>query len=148
MSRPFSRLPSAALRAILTVTFLWAGVAKARGPHLFATDIAAFRLLPGDAAAGLTLAIAYYLPWLEVFCALGLWAPRWRTASLTVGAALLTVFTLALAGAWARGIHLDCGCFGGGKETNLPWAVGRNLLMLGVCVALWRVERSNTAKRG
>lgn len=148
MTRSFFRLPPAVPRALLTATFLWAGFAKVRGPHLFATDVAAFRLLPGDAAAGLTLAVAYYLPWLEILCALGLWVPRWRTGALGIGAALLTGFTLALASAWARGIHLNCGCFGGGRETNLPAAIGRNVLLLGVCVALWRTERSNTAKRG
>ena len=134
-------------RVVLAAVFLWAGVAKLRGAHLFATDIAAFRLLPGG-APGLALTAAYYLPWLEIVSALGLWIPRWRTAALVVGSALLAGFTVALSLAWARGIHLDCGCFGAGGGTNLPLAIGRNLLLLGVCAALWRGNRSHTAEGG
>ena len=142
------RLPSFSLgifRLLLTAVFLWAGVAKLRGPHLFAADVAAFRLLPAG-APGLALAVAYYLPWLEILCAAGLWVPRWRPAALGVGAALLAGFTLALGSAWARGIPLDCGCFGAGKGTNLPLAIGRNLLLLGVGAALWRRERAGPAE--
>lgn len=134
----FSRLRPA-FRLVLTAVFLWAGVSKLRGPNLFATDIAAFRLLPADdVAPGLALAVAYYLPWLEILCAAGLWLPRWRTAALGVGTALLVGFTLALGSAWARGIALNCGCFGGGESTNLPLAIGRNLVLLGICALLWR----------
>ena len=143
------RLPLSAFRLLLAAVFLWAGVAKLRGPHLFAADIAAFRLLPPASGSGpLALGAAYYLPWLEVLCAVGLWTRRWGGAALRVGAALLAGFTLALVSAWARGIHLDCGCFGAGSGTNLPLAVGRNVLLLGVCAALWRGERLDTAERG
>lgn len=135
------------LRLLLTGVFLWAGVAKLRGPHLFAADIAAFRLLP-DGGVGSALVLAFYLPWLEVLCAAGLWVPRWRTAALGIGTMLLAGFTLALGSAWVRGLHLDCGCFGAGGGTNLPVAVGRNLLLLGVCLALWRSgSRADTAGR-
>lgn len=133
MPRNVSRL----LRALLTVAFLWAGLAKVREPHLFATDITGFQIIP---LPGLALGLAYYVPWVEMACAVGLWTRRWELGALAVGAGLLTVFTLALASAWARGLRLDCGCFGPGGGgtggTNLPLAIGRNLLLLGVCAAL------------
>ena len=136
------------LRLLLTAVFVWAAVAKLRGPHLFAADIGAFRLVPGDGATGVVLAAAYFLPWLELVTAVGLWAARWRVAALGLGAGLLAGFTAALGSAWARGLRLDCGCFGGGGQgTNLPLAVARNVLLLGVCVALWREERCDTARR-
>ena len=146
---PAFRLPLAACRLLLTAVFLWAGVAKLRGPHLFAADLGAFRLWPGSGAAGsVALAVAYYLPWLEILGATGLWLPRWRTAALGLGTALLAGFTLALGSAWLRGIHLDCGCFGAGRGTNLPLAIARNLLLLGACALLWAKERSDTSERG
>ena len=146
--RPGPVIVAVLLRVVLTAVFLWAGLAKLRGPNLFAADIAAFRLLPAG-VPGLALGVAYYLPWLEILCAVGLWTGRWRGAALGVGAGLLTVFTLGLASAWVRGIHLDCGCFGAnGGGTNLPLAVGRNLLLLGGCAGLAFAGRPDTAERG
>lgn len=146
---PARAIATLLLRVGLTVVFLWAGLAKLRGPNLFAADIMAFRLLPAG-ATGLALGVAYYLPWLEVLCAAGLWTRRWRGAALGVGAALLTGFTLGLASAWARGIHLDCGCFGAGNGggTNLPLAVARNLLLLGGCAGLAFAGRAGSSERG
>ena len=141
------KLFNSGLRLLLTAVFVWAGVAKLRGPHLFAADIGAFRLLPGGGDAGIALTVAYYLPWLEIVTAVGLWVTRWRIAALALGTLLLAGFTVALGSAWARGIRLDCGCFGGGGQgTNLPLAIARNVLLLGACAALWWGERSDTAE--
>lgn len=132
------------LRIVLAGAWLWAGLAKVRGPHRFAADITGFQLLTAPAPV---LALAYYLPWVEILCAVGLWTPRWRAGALAVGTALLGVFTLALISAWTRGLHLDCGCFGpgapGGVGTNFPLAVLRNLALLGAGGFLWRAEEVN-----
>jgi hypothetical protein len=62
-------------------------------------------------------------------------------------AALLLVFIAGVTQAWARGLSIDCGCFGGGgavapSETSYGWELLRDagfLLMAG-----WLVARPRT----
>jgi uncharacterized membrane protein YphA (DoxX/SURF4 family) len=58
--------------------------------------------------------LGFVLPFIEIgigiFLIVGIWV---RLTSLA-GAALMLVFVIAIAQAWARGISLDCGCFGKG----------------------------------
>lgn len=105
MTRPFAALVRIALGAI----FLYAGAIKALDPADFADAIANYQLLPGS----LVPVVAVCLPWVEMAAGLALVAGKWsRGAALLVGTMML-VFTGALIQAWARGIDLSCGCFGG-----------------------------------
>ena len=97
------------LRLTLSGAFLYAAASKIRDPHLFSESIAAFRLLP----SALVNPTALMLPPLEILAgilALGNGWPR------RVGAfgllTMLSVFLVALASAQARGLNIDCGCFG------------------------------------
>ena len=121
------------VRLILAGVFVWAGAHKALHPLLFALDLEAYRLLP----AALILPIAYYLPWLEIVTGLSLFVPNLRRAALGLAVSLLLVFTLMLGIAWLRGISIQCGCFGSqsGGATDLAWAIGRNLGLIGA--AIW-----------
>jgi uncharacterized membrane protein YphA (DoxX/SURF4 family) len=61
-------------------------------------------------------AVAAALPWFEL--ALGLLLLL-GVGTRLVGAISAAVFLLFIAGvsqAWARGLHIDCGCFGGGGD--------------------------------
>ena len=56
------------------------------------------------------------LPWLELGAGLLLIlgvAVKW---SSIFAAALMFIFIAAIAQAWARGLSIDCGCFGGGGQ--------------------------------
>jgi uncharacterized membrane protein YphA (DoxX/SURF4 family) len=56
------------------------------------------------------------LPWLEIGAGLLLIlgvAVKW---SSIFAAALMFIFVAAIAQAWARGLSIDCGCFGGGGQ--------------------------------
>ncbi|CAB4939066.1 MAG: DoxX family membrane protein [Actinobacteria bacterium] len=56
------------------------------------------------------------LPWLEIGAGLLLIlgvAVKW---SSIFAAALMFIFIAAIAQAWARGLSIDCGCFGGGGQ--------------------------------
>jgi putative oxidoreductase len=97
-----------ALRLGLGALFVVAGVLKLRDPTAFATEIANYRWLAQLAPVG-----AATLPAIEVL--LG---------------GLLIVFTAAIAQAVARGINVDCGCFGGGGGPVTGWTVVRDVALL------------------
>jgi hypothetical protein len=75
----------------------------------------------------LTLAAAVYLPWLELVCAVAILF-RWRErGALRLVLMLCSLFTIALASVWWRGLDISCGCFGHGDgSTMLPLALARS----------------------
>jgi uncharacterized membrane protein YphA (DoxX/SURF4 family) len=97
-------------RAVPAAVLLYAGAAKAfdRQGSILAVD--AYDLLPDGAVR----VVASVLPWLEIGLAalliLGLF-----TRFAGAGTALLSLtFIAAMGQAKARGLQIDCGCFGGG----------------------------------
>ena len=64
----------------------------------------------------------------------------WCSGLLTRGAAvvsalLFVAFIIGIASAWARGIKIDCGCFGGGgvdagRPSKYPWEIARDVGLL------------------
>jgi len=82
-----------------------------------ADSIASFRLMPDVAIP----ALAVGLPVLEIVTGgmlIGGWLPR---AAAFNAMALCSVFALALVSALARGLEVDCGCFGPGEPSGLGW---------------------------
>jgi uncharacterized membrane protein YphA (DoxX/SURF4 family) len=116
-----------------------AGVLKLRDPSGFAVEIANYQLLPALAAYP-----AAILPATELVLGLSLIvAPApWRRAA-TVGVAILFVlFTIAVGSAYARGINIACGCFGGGGNAIGPLTLVRNLALLLGIAALGKLDAS------
>ena len=74
--------------------------------------VRAYEVLPISIANSLGV----ILPWLEngagLLLILGV-AVKW---SSIFAAALMFIFIAAIAQAWARGLSIDCGCFGGGGQ--------------------------------
>ena len=54
---------------VLAGIFIYAGALKAFDPVQFASDIDNYKILPWP----VSVALAFYLPWLEIFCGLGLY---------------------------------------------------------------------------
>jgi uncharacterized membrane protein YphA (DoxX/SURF4 family) len=131
-----------ASRLVFSGVFLWAGWGKLRDPLAFADSVALFRVLPHPALVSL---VALCVPVLEWLVAVLLWVPRWHRAAWLVMAGLFAVFTAALSAAQARGLVIDCGCFGSGDATkwSVPLALGRAGGLLGWAVwygwRFWRV---------
>ncbi len=69
---------------------------------------------------------------------------RW----VAVLSALLQVaFIIGIASAWARGLQIECGCFGGGgfdadATSKYPWEIARDTGLL--LLSLWLVWRPRT----
>jgi uncharacterized membrane protein YphA (DoxX/SURF4 family) len=135
-----------AARALLGGVFLVAGALKLPDPAAAERAVRAYRLLP-EALVG---PVAFGLPVLEIAVGLALLAGVFvRTAALG-SAVLLAVFVAAVASAWARGLQIDCGCFGGGGQvaagrTAYPGEVARDLALLLVALALARWPASRLA---
>ncbi len=103
-----------AISLAVCVLFVVAGCEKLRDPLDFADNIFGFAILP----ASLISPLALGLPPFEILCGLLMLAPRTRRVA-ALGLMLLSmVFFAALAAALARGLTLDCGCFGVGAPSR------------------------------
>ncbi len=129
-------------RLVLGVTFLVAGWQKLEDPRAFLRAIRAYDATP----EWLSKAIAYGLPTLEVCLAILLIVGViTRLAAAAVGV-LLVVFLIGIIQAAARGIKLECGCFGGGGTTDhttylLDILRDVGLLALVVFLVIWPMTR-------
>lgn len=97
-------------RAGLAVVLGWAAIAKMGDPAAAARAVRAYRILPES----LVHTVGYGLPFLEIALALLLLVGLGTRLSGAVSAVLFVVFIAGIASVWARGISIDCGCFGGG----------------------------------
>jgi uncharacterized membrane protein YphA (DoxX/SURF4 family) len=137
--------PGAGLLARLVVGGVWivAGVTKLGDPAQSVAAVRAYQLLPGSTAQP----VGQLLPVLEVVVGaclvLGL-LTRW----VSVASGLLFVaFIVGIASVWARGITIDCGCFGGGgydpnAAAKYPWEIARDAALLLVSLGLVRWPRT------
>jgi uncharacterized membrane protein YphA (DoxX/SURF4 family) len=122
------------VRLVPAGLLLWAGLAKAfdRQGSILAID--AYDLVP----ATLVRPIAAILPWVEIGVALLLVAGLFVRFAGLATATLAGLFIVALSQAKARGLQIDCGCFGGGGpgEGVSWWDIGRDVLVLGAGIYL------------
>jgi putative oxidoreductase len=121
--------------------FIYAGAIKVLDPVQFANDIDNYKILPWTIGAGL----AFYLPWLEIFCGLALIARRLYLGGLSILTALVAVFLVATIAAKVRGLDITCGCFGHASQNwNFPTHLALDLAILGFLLALsFRVVSGN-----
>jgi uncharacterized membrane protein YphA (DoxX/SURF4 family) len=99
-------------RLVLAAVWLIAGGSKVGDLAGSGRAVTAFRLLPVEAARIVGAALPFVELALGVLLLLGL-ATRLAGA---VSAALFAVYIVGIAAAWARGLSIDCGCFGGGGQ--------------------------------
>ena len=94
--------------------FVYAGALKAWDPAAFVMDVRSFELLRDPLAAWLAMG----LPWLEIFAGLAVMSGPLRAGGLLILNVTLVGFLIAILSAWARGLDIQCGCFGGGAGTT------------------------------
>jgi len=97
-------------RLILGVVLLVAGGLKIGNLPKSAMAVRAYELLP----VSLANFLGYTLPWIEIGLSLLLIVGVTVKISGALGALTMLAFIIAIAQAWARGLSIDCGCFGGG----------------------------------
>jgi uncharacterized membrane protein YphA (DoxX/SURF4 family) len=101
-------------RLILGGVLIVAGGLKIGNLQKSAMSVRAYEMLP----IWLANFFGYALPWVEIgigaLLILGV-AVRIMGA---LGALIMLGFIIAIAQAWARGLSIDCGCFGGGGKID------------------------------
>jgi len=127
------RVLSRILDFVLAGIFIYAGVLKALDPVQFASGIDNYKILPWP----VSVALAFYLPWLEISCALGLVFRFLYRGALPILTALILVFTVATIAAKVRGLDITCGCFGHATQHwSFPAHLATNLAILAALLAL------------
>ena len=114
--------------------FIYAGALKALDPVQFAHDIKNFQILPWR----ISVALAFYLPWLEIFCGVALVFRFFYRGALCILSGLIVIFTLATIAAKVRGLDITCGCFGhASQHWSFPSHLVTNLGILAALLALF-----------
>lgn len=131
------------IRFALAVVWLVAGSIKLADPARAYVAVRGYQLLPDSAVS----IVATALPLVEVVLGLLLLAGLGTRLLALCSSALLVAFIAAVAQAWARGLSIDCGCFGGGGEvrpdaTSYPREIALDVGLLALSV--WLVVRPCT----
>src|SRR6266404_9744051 len=100
--------------------FVYAGVIKALDPVRFGLDIDNYKTLPWF----VSVRLAFYLPWLEIFCGLTLVFGVLQRGGLLILTLLVLVFIGATTAAKARGLDITCGCFG---HASQHWSFAQHM---------------------
>ena len=101
-------------RLVLGGVLLAAGGLKIGNLQKSAMSVRAYELLP----VGLANFLGYVLPWVEIGMGLLLIVGVAVSIVGLLGALTMFAFVIAIAQAWARGLSIDCGCFGGGGQVD------------------------------
>ncbi|HEV2888217.1 MAG TPA: MauE/DoxX family redox-associated membrane protein [Jatrophihabitans sp.] len=126
------------VRVVLAAVWGWAAVAKIGDPRRFVQVVRAYDATP----EWLSKAIGYGLPTLELVLAILLLLGLITRYAAVVSAALLLVFLVGIVQAAARGLEIQCGCFGGGggpsTSTSYTLDILRDLGLLALSAFLIR----------
>ena len=121
-------------RLALGVVFVYAGALKMADAQGFAQSVYNYQLLPASFVYG----AAMLLPAVEVVCGLALCAGFAARGASIILNALMVCFMAALGVAAARGLNVDCGCFGQASQGTVSEALVRDAVILAVgLVATW-----------
>lgn len=136
-------------RLVLAGVFAAAGLSKLPDPAESVRAVRAYRILPEN----LVPAVGHALPLLEVAIAILLVVGLAVRMAAVLSAVLLAAFVIGIASAAARGLSIDCGCFGGGGEvapgdTRYTAEIVRDLVLLAVALLLAHRPASRFALDG
>lgn len=127
-------------RLVVGGVWIWAGLLKVGDPAASVAAVRAYQVLPYDVAE----TVGHLLPMFEVVLGACLALGLLTRVSGVLSAALLTAFIGGIVSVWARGIEIDCGCFGGGGPdpdafSKYPWEIARDAgLWLASAFLAWR----------
>jgi len=133
-------------RLVTGGVWIAAGALKVTDPAASINAVRAYELLPGS----LVEPVGYTLPAVEIVVGLALVAGAFTRGAAAVSAVLFAAFIIGITSVWARGIEIDCGCFGGGgvKEdaaSAYPWEIARDAGLLAASAYLVAVRRTRLA---
>ena len=121
------------LDLVVAAVFIYAGAVKAFEPTRFAYDIDNYKILPWF----MSVRLAFYLPWLEIFCGLAIILRRLYLGGLSILSVLLGIFLFATIAAKVRGLDITCGCFGHASQNwSFSTHLALDLVILAALIAL------------
>jgi uncharacterized membrane protein YphA (DoxX/SURF4 family) len=133
-------------RLVTGGVWIYAGAIKLPDPDGSVDAVRAYELLPGDTA----VTVGHLLPILEVVVGAMLVLGVLVRGAAAASALLFVAFIAGIASVWARGIEIDCGCFGGGgydpdATSKYPWEIARDTALLALSLFLVWLPRSRVS---
>jgi len=133
-------------RLILGGVLFAAGALKIGNLQKSAMAVRAYEMLPVELANFL----GYALPWIEIGIGLLLIVGASVKICGLLGAFTMLAFIIAIAQAWARGLSIDCGCFGGGgtidpEDTKYLSEIIRDIGLMGLGIFLYLYPKGRFA---
>lgn len=127
-------------RLVLGGVLVAASVTKLGNPYAVVQSVRAYDIFP-DA---LNRLIGYSLPTVELMIGTTLIVGLLVRIGAVLGGGLMVLFIAGIASVWARGLEIDCGCFGSGgykpgASAQYPWEIARDAGLL--LLAAWLVWR-------
>lgn len=95
-------------RLIVGVVDVWAGLSKFPDPAGNVRQVRAFRILP----EAIVPTVGHALPTIELIVGFALILGLLTRIFAVIGALFFIAFIIGIAAAWARGLEINCGCFG------------------------------------
>lgn len=133
-------------RIILGGVLLVAGLLKYQHLDKSRMAVRAYEILPISIANFLGI----LLPFLEIGVGLLLLLGAAIRISSAISGGLMLIFIVGIAQAWARGLSIDCGCFGGGGQVapgtaNYLPEILRDSALAVIAIYLFRYPQSKLA---
>jgi len=130
------------LAARLVVGGVWivAGALKLPDPGESVRAVRAYQLLPESVVP----TVGHLLPVLEVVLGVCLVLGLLTRLAASVSVLLFAAFVFGISWAWAQGLQIECGCFGGGgtsegASSEYPWEIARDVGLAALSAyLLWR----------
>jgi uncharacterized membrane protein YphA (DoxX/SURF4 family) len=134
------------LVARLVVGGVWvvAGALKISDTAASVRSVRAYQLLP----EAVVPTVGHALPLVEILLGTCLVLGLLTRLSGALSALMLCAFVVGISAAWARGLQIECGCFGGGSGPSAdasaayPWDIARDVAL--ALLSLWLVWRPAT----
>jgi uncharacterized membrane protein YphA (DoxX/SURF4 family) len=133
-------------RLVTGGVWIVAGALKLPDPYESVRAVRAYALLP----EAVVPTVGMLLPIVEVVLGAVLVLGLLTRGAGVLSAVLLGLFIVGIASVWARGIEIDCGCFGGGgaragAASSYPWDLARDAGLLLLSAYLVLVPRTRLA---
>jgi uncharacterized membrane protein YphA (DoxX/SURF4 family) len=129
-----------AARLIVAGVLIAAGLSKFSDPAGNVRAVRAYRLLP----EALVPTVGHALPTIEIVIGLFLLLGLLTRYFAVVSSLFFLAFIIGIASVWARGMEINCGCFGGGgvpadpqRQYAIDIARDIGLLALSVWLVIW-----------
>lgn len=130
-------------RVVTGGVWIVAGALKLPDPAASVRAVRAYDLLP----EAVVPTVGHLLPVVEVVVGVLLVLGLLTRPAAVVSSLLFIAFIVGIASAWARGMSIDCGCFGGGgfdadARDKYPGEIARDVALLAASV--WLVVRPSS----